>query len=96
MELCAASPSTYETASFLQETAVRADACALHLERRGEDATGAWVDAAAQWARLGQTVFLARAQARAGDRAAADQTLDAIGAEDEGRSWALEGAATQR
>ena len=96
MELCAASPSTFETAATVQEAAIRADACALHLERRGEHATAAWVDAAAQWARLGQTVFLARAQARAGDRAAAEQTLDAIGAEDEGRAWSLEGAALQR
>ena len=89
MELLAGSPSTYAAAATLQEAGVRADACALHRGQRGMDATPAWRDAAAQWSRLGLTVYLARAQARSGDHAAAEQTLDAIGAEDEGRAWAL-------
>lgn len=76
-------------AATLLEAAVRADARALRLERAGDDACAAWSDAAAAWGRLGLTVFLARAQARAGDRAAAERTLDAIGGDTEGRTWAL-------
>src|SRR3954453_12140730 len=51
----------------LQEAAVRADASALRLERKGDDAGEAWRAAAESWSRLGSTVFLARAQARSGD-----------------------------
>jgi hypothetical protein len=74
----------------LQEAAVRADAQALRLERSGTDAHPAWCTAADAWARLGSTVFLARAQARSGDIKTAEQTLDVIGAADEGRAWALQ------
>lgn len=73
----------------LQETAVRADAHALRLERQGDDARDAWQAAAQEWSRLGSTVFLARAQARSGDRDAAVQTLQVIGAADEARDWAF-------
>ena len=74
----------------LQESAVRADARALQSGRAGEDPRAAWKTAAMAWQRLGSTVFFARAQARSGDVAAAEHTLDVIQASDEGRAWALQ------
>ncbi|HMC71035.1 MAG TPA: hypothetical protein VKJ07_17895, partial [Mycobacteriales bacterium] len=75
----------------LQEAAVRADAQALALQRQGEGTADAWRAAADAWKRLGATVFLARAQARSGDREAAEQTLEIVRAAEEGRNWALGG-----
>jgi hypothetical protein len=74
----------------LEELALRADAASLSAERSGADARGAWRHAVTIWERLGYTVWLARAQFRAGDEPAARRTLDAIQAGDEGRAWALQ------
>ena len=75
----------------LEERAIRRDTVALVAARGGRDASAAWCDAAIAWQRLGYTIFLARAQARAGDALAASETLDAIGADDAAREWARQG-----
>jgi hypothetical protein len=77
-------------AASLEEICVRADSAALLAERDGSTTSDHWSRAAREWARLGMTVFLARAQARAGDVAGAESTLRVIGAADEGRAWALQ------
>jgi class 3 adenylate cyclase len=74
----------------IEEVAIRADNAALAAELRGEEAMGLWQHAAQTWAKLGYTVWLARAQARAGDRKNAERTLDLIDAADEGRAFALQ------
>jgi hypothetical protein len=82
-----ASPSTSAT---LEEQGIRADTAALLAERGQADAQEAWKRAVSVWERLGYTVWLARAQARSDDEAAARRTLDLIQAGDEGRAWALQ------
>jgi class 3 adenylate cyclase/tetratricopeptide (TPR) repeat protein len=73
----------------LEELAIRADTEAIRAELVGSDSTALWSSARDCWQRLGYTVWLARAQARAGDEDAAAKTLQIIGAPDEARSWAL-------
>jgi tetratricopeptide (TPR) repeat protein len=88
--LAAARPPDAGDTWTLQEEAVRADAVALHLESRDDDASGAWADSIAAWRPLGHTVFLARALARSGAREDAEHTLDLVEATAEGRAWALQ------
>ena len=73
----------------LEEAAVRRDTEALAAEQSGSDADAAWAEAASTWERLGTTVYLARAQARSRDTAAATATLDLIRADEAAREWAL-------
>ena len=83
-------PEQSATSMTLEARAVRADAAALLADRNGGDAQKAWQHAASVWEQLGYTVWLARAQARSDDEAAAQKTLDLIAASDEGRAWALQ------
>lgn len=48
-----------------------------------------WAAAAREWSRFGMTVWLARAQTRAGEAAAARTTLEAIDASAQATDWAL-------
>ncbi|MDQ1694763.1 MAG: hypothetical protein QOJ03_116 [Frankiaceae bacterium] len=73
----------------LEELAIRADTAGLLAERSGSDVAAAWGRAAAAWGRLGDSIWLARAHYRAGASAAAEEALVRIGADDEGRGWAL-------
>jgi ATP/maltotriose-dependent transcriptional regulator MalT len=75
--------------STLEERAFRADTAAIWSELKRENALGHWRQSLALWQRLGYSVWLARAQARCGDRAAAEHTLDVLDSPDEARHWAL-------
>lgn len=74
----------------LEELAIRADTAALRAEASGTDSMALWHHARDRWQRLGDTIWLARAQARAGDKDDAAKTLEIIGAPDDARRWALD------
>lgn len=73
------------------EVVVAAEDRAIHAESRAlvADTSEAWALAVAAWQSCGATVWLARAQARSGDDAGAEQTLQTIGADDDARKWAF-------
>jgi hypothetical protein len=71
-----------------EDLAIHEESRALVTEAAG-DGTDAWRIAADAWARCGSTIWLARAQARSGDDTAAEETLQAIGADDAARKWAV-------
>jgi class 3 adenylate cyclase/tetratricopeptide (TPR) repeat protein len=73
----------------LEELAIRAETAALDVELRGAVASQLWADASAAWQALGYTIWLARAQARSGDVAAAHHTLEVLDAKPGARDWAL-------
>ncbi|MDQ1746327.1 MAG: hypothetical protein QOD07_590 [Frankiaceae bacterium] len=73
--------------AMLEEHALRADNAVLRARLVGDDAETAAKQAAALWASLGATVWLAAAQVRAGDDDAAAATLDRIGAAEPARAW---------
>lgn len=75
----------------LHEIALRGDTAALQLEHSRLSAIAAWEVARAGWAQLGCTIWLARTQARCGDIAAANSTLDLLDSPAEARTWALSG-----
>jgi hypothetical protein len=72
-----------------EDVAMRTETLAVVAESTGHDASDAWRAAAEAWRRLGYTVWLARAQARSGDAASAEETLQAVGADDDARAWAF-------
>jgi hypothetical protein len=72
-----------------EELAIRADTAALRAELIGDDPLPLWATAATLWQPVGYTVWLARARARAGDRAGADIVLDRLQVSAEARDWAL-------
>jgi hypothetical protein len=72
-----------------EELAMRADNRALLTQLDAGDTTAAWRAAVEAWQRLGYTIWLARAQARAGDHEAAEHTLSMIDADSDARAWAL-------
>jgi class 3 adenylate cyclase/tetratricopeptide (TPR) repeat protein len=74
--------------SSAEDAALHAESRALVAEAAGEGAA-AWKSAAGAWLACGATVWLARAQARSGDRASAEATLQTIGADDAARDWAF-------
>jgi class 3 adenylate cyclase/tetratricopeptide (TPR) repeat protein len=74
-----------------EDLAVHAESRAVVAERAGGDAAATWADAAQAWRVCGYTIWLARAQARSGDLVGAEEALQAIGADDAARSWALSG-----
>jgi class 3 adenylate cyclase/tetratricopeptide (TPR) repeat protein len=82
-------PTPPGAAGSFEEAACRADTAAMLADRSG-DGSAAWSLAAQMWGRLGITIWRARAQARSGDRAGAEQTLGLLDADDDARTWALQ------
>jgi class 3 adenylate cyclase len=76
--------------AMIEEHALRADNQVLRAGLVGDDVETAAKQAVALWSSLGATVWLAAAQYRAGDEAAAAVTLDTIGAGDAARSWVVQ------
>jgi class 3 adenylate cyclase/tetratricopeptide (TPR) repeat protein len=73
-----------------EEAAIRADVAALRVEHETGQARKQWAAALQRWEPLGLSVWLARAQARSGDAAAAERTLAHLGAPPEARAWAFD------
>jgi hypothetical protein len=67
-----------QSSSCLEELAVRAETKAFAAELDGEDATDLWEAAAAAWAKLGKTIWHARALEKAGRKDDAAEIADAI------------------
>lgn len=80
-------PTKTAEGACIEEQGIRADTAALLAERSGDDPTEAWATAEQTWQQLGVTIWLARAQHRSGDTAAAAKTLDLLDASDEARAW---------
>jgi class 3 adenylate cyclase/tetratricopeptide (TPR) repeat protein len=76
-----------DVAVAAEDAAIHAESRALVAEATG-DAVEAWRAAATAWAACGSTVWLARAQLRCGDVAAAEETLASVGADEAARVWA--------
>jgi class 3 adenylate cyclase/tetratricopeptide (TPR) repeat protein len=72
-----------------EDLALRAETVALVAERVGTRDNAAWRDAAEAWRVCGFTIWLARAKARSGDEAGAEETLQMIGADEAARAWAF-------
>jgi hypothetical protein len=83
------SPTPARAQATVEEQSIRADTNALRQEALGADAQLEWSLSRASWQRLGYSVLLARAQARCGDRATAEHTLDVLDSPDDARRWAL-------
>jgi class 3 adenylate cyclase/tetratricopeptide (TPR) repeat protein len=72
-----------------EDVALRAETRALSSGASGGDARAEWATAADAWRVCGYTIWLARAQARCGDEAAAEETLRLVGADAAARAWAF-------